>query len=169
MSALPSRMKTKQRWLQLGLLALLLLLLAVVRATLAWDRGWYVSINWTESLPFWAFVVDKRAEPKVGDYIDFWPPNNPYYDDIAFVKQVVAGPGDLVTCEGRRFFLEGREIALAKEVSQAGDILHLGPCGVVPDGHYFVLTPHKDSFDSRYQEIGYVPRDRIRGVARPLF
>ncbi|MEM9838013.1 MAG: S26 family signal peptidase [Pseudomonadota bacterium] len=159
---------TRRTWRRLGVAALVLGAIGTAKAALAYERSWYVTINWTGSLPHWAFLVDRRAEPQVGDFIDFIPPENPYYQNVAFVKRIAAGPGDFVSCQGRAFSIGGEVVAIAKEVSQEGDLLALGPCGVVPDGHYFVLTPHKDSFDSRYQEIGYVARDRVRGVARPI-
>jgi conjugal transfer pilin signal peptidase TrbI len=162
------RLRLNRGWVHLAFCAALLAAAMGIKAALEWERSWYISFNWTESLPFWAFRVDETARPEVGDYIDFWPPENPYYRDISFVKQIVAGPGDEVHCEGRAFFVRGVQVALAKRVSQAGDPLEKGPCGVVPEGHYFVVTPHKDSFDSRYEVIGYVPHDRVRGVAKPL-
>ena len=108
------------------------------------------------------------AEPVVGDYVEFVPPENRYYKNINFVKQIIAGPGDVEVCDGRRFFLDGELIATAKTHSQGGYPLTLGPCGEIPEGQYFVVTPHKDSFDSRYGEIGYVARTHILGVARPI-
>lgn len=166
--ALDRRQSLNRNWGRLAAFAGLIALAVFVKAAAAWERSWYVTFNWTESLPHWAYVIDETAEPVVGDYVDFWPPENPYYDGISFVKQIVAGPGDTIVCDGRRFNLNGVTIAIAKEVSQVGDPLSLGPCGVVPPGHYFVTTPHKDSFDSRYGEIGYVPRHAVRGVARPV-
>ena len=38
----------------------------------------------------------------------------------------------------------------------------------VPPGHYYLHADHADSHDSRYAEIGLVPRERIRGRALPL-
>lgn len=165
---LTRRQSLNRTWGRLAGFAVLTGLAALGKAALNWERSWYVTFNWTDSLPHWAYVVDEGADPIVGDYVDFWPPENKYYEGISFVKQIKAGPGDLIICEGRRFVLDGVTIAIAKEVSQGGDPLSLGPCGVVPPGHYFVTTPHKDSFDSRYREIGYVPRQNVRGVARPV-
>lgn len=171
MTSLPQdaeRAKLNRGWFRLGVLAGLLGVAALFKAGIDYKRSWYVSFNWTESLPNWAFLVDKKAMPETGDFIDFWPPENPYYEGVSFVKQIVAGPGDVVSCEGREFYVAGELVATAKETSTGGDPLSLGPCGDVPDGHYFVVAPHKDSFDSRYGEIGYVPFRAIRGVASPI-
>ena len=163
-----SRETLNQRWRRLALLAALVVGVVVVGIAMRWERNWYVSVNWTESLTHWAFIVDRTAEPVVGDYVEFVPPENRYYKNINFVKQIIAGPGDVVVCDGRRFFLDGELIATAKTHSQGGYPLTLGPCGEIPEGQYFVVTPHKDSFDSRYGEIGYVARTHILGVARPI-
>ena len=156
------------RWLRIACLTGLLAVVLVISVALRWERSWYVTINWTESLTHWAFVVDKNEEPAVGDFVDFQPPANPYYANINFVKMIVAGPGDTVECDGRSFMVDGVIIAIAKTHSQAGDPLSLGPCGIVPDDHFFVVATHKDSFDSRYGDIGHVARSRINGVARPI-
>lgn len=163
-----SRERLNTGWRRVAITAGVLGFFAALSAAGQWQRSWYVSFNWTESLPFWVFYVDEKAEPALGDYIDFWPPDNPYYEGISFVKRIAAVPGDRIACEGRTFLLQGDVIAEAKTHSLGGDPLAQGPCGVVPHGHYFVVTPHTDSFDSRYEVIGYVPRDRVRGVARPL-
>ena len=40
--------------------------------------------------------------------------------------------------------------------------------GAIPPGHYYLHTDHPDSHDSRYAEIGLVPRERILGRALAL-
>ena len=86
-------------WLRIAVLAAMIFVLSLIGVALRWERSWYVTVNWTESLTHWAFVVDRTADPNVGDYVDFRPPDNPYYQNINFVKQVVAGPGDVVECD----------------------------------------------------------------------
>ncbi len=130
---------------------------------------WYISINETKSLPYKVFIVIRNHEPTLGDYIDFWPPENEFYSGISFIKQVVAETNDFVECNDRERLIDNKIVAIAKEESINGRKLHLGPCGLVPKGHLFVLAPHRDSFDSRYREIGYVPFEAVRGVAYPLF
>lgn len=167
-TTLEQRQSLNRGWRRVLLLGVLIAALTVIGFAMKWERSWYVTINWTESLTHWAFIVDRNAEPKVGDYVDFSPPENRYYRNINFVKLIVAGPGDEVVCRGRSFLVDGEVVAIAKTHSQTGDQLGQGPCGTVPPGHFFVIAPHKDSFDSRYKEIGHVARTRVRGVARPI-
>ena len=85
-----------------------------------------------------------------------------------FGKRVVGVAGDRVTERDRRFFINGRAVALAKPASRRGEPLALGPTGIIPRGCYFVATEHKDSFDSRYAAIGWICRPRVLGVGRPV-
>ena len=39
---------------------------------------------------------------------------------------------------------------------------------MIPQAHYYVHADHTDSHDSRYEEIGLIPLERIRGRALPL-
>lgn len=138
---------------------------------IVWSVPWpfYFSINASQSLSYKAFIVIRSNKPKIGDYVDFWPPENAYYSDISFIKRVVAKPDDTIKCVNRHIYINQDFVATAKAKSRNGALLKLGPCGRVPHNHFYVLAPHIDSFDSRYQEIGYVPFEAVRGVAYPLF
>ena len=60
-----------QRWFAIGGLAWLL-------AATAWLSAWRddhaILINTTESLPNWAFFIDKHRRPQRGDFVVFTPP-----------------------------------------------------------------------------------------------
>lgn len=157
----------RYKWLQ----CLLALGITITLLLIAWTAPWpfYFSINASQSLPYKAFIVIRSNKPEVGDYVDFWPPHNTYYSDISFIKRVVAKPDDTIKCVNRLIYIDQKFVATAKAASRNGALLKLGPCGRVPDNHFYVLAPHLDSFDSRYQEIGYVPFEAVRGVAYPLF
>ena len=55
-----------------------------------------------------------------------------------------------------------------KPVTKSGETLVAGPTGVIPQGCYYVGSPHKDGFDSRYAAIGYACADKIVGVGQPI-
>ena len=65
----------------------------------------------------------------------------------------------------RNFYINGKKIARAKEMSMMHQPLKVGPVGVIPKGHYFVYTPHYDSYDSRYNDIGWIGPDQVIGTA----
>jgi conjugal transfer pilin signal peptidase TrbI len=73
--------------------------------------------------------------------------------------------GDLITRAGPRFYLDGEYLGEAKKYSLEGFPLVPSEGGVILKGRYFMWTPHKDSYDSRYQDIGTISSDRIVGTA----
>lgn len=157
----------RNKWTLVAVVITAFLVLMQIARFIPWP--WYISINETKSLPFKVFVVIRNHKPNLGDYIDFWPPENEFYSGISFIKQVVAEPNDFVDCNNRERLIDNEIVAIAKETSSDGRKLHQGPCGLVPKDHLYVIAPHRDSFDSRYREIGYVPFEAVRGVAYPLF
>lgn len=149
-------------------------------AALAWPRldRWQQDhaffINTTASLPNWAFLVDRTKTPARGDVIFFMPPPSAllraHFGErpIPFGKVVYGMAGDRVTRRGRSFLVGGQRVATAKTVSRRGEPLAPGPTGVIPRGCYFVATPHPDSFDSRYQAIGWICRSQVLGAGTPI-
>lgn len=131
-------------------------------------------INVSPSLPFWAIWTSRDEPTQRGDIILFTPPASPLLQKHfgtrpqPFGKIVSGMPGDLVTREDRTFHVNGRPVATAKLKSRLGEPLALGPTGKVPENCYFVTTPHKDGFDSRYGAIGWICRERILGTGRPI-
>jgi len=55
-----------------------------------------------------------------------------------------------------------------KTVSRLGEPLTPGATGRVPQGCFFAATPHKDGFDSRYAEIGFICAGQIVGTGEPV-
>ncbi len=131
-------------------------------------------INASPSLPYWAIWTSRAGIPQRGDIIVFTPPATPLLKKHfgtrpqPFGKIVSGMPGDLVTREGSTFRVNGRPVATAKIKSRLGEPLALGPTGRIPQNCYFVTTPHKDGFDSRYATIGWICRERILGTGRPI-
>lgn len=166
-----NRISLKARWLAVATLGLVFV---GTEAIAAWRDSHALLINSSESLPNWAFFIEKNKAPKRGDYVFFqlvptaitkahWGEKSP-----AFGKIVYGVPGDLVTRSGSVVFVNGKKVATLKPKSKRGEVLVPGPIGIVPRDHYFLATPHKDGFDSRYADIGFVPRQRIIGTGEPI-
>jgi len=158
------------RWRRLAILSALLVGVLAVRGATDAATRWRFSVNLTESLPNWAFIIDRHdRRPQRGELVAFAPPPNRWFEQGAVFAKVVAGvPGDAVERRGRDFYVAGRNVGSAKAQARDGTPTHVGPAGVIPAGHYFVVTSHPDSLDSRYAEIGWIPGSRILGVARPV-
>ena len=132
---------------------------------------YWVGINITKSLPQRFFFI-KKTDLSVArdDIISFrWDGGPPYPKGITFTKIAKGVPGDVVTVQGRDFYINGQFVASAKPYSKMGEPLALGPTGVIPPDHYFVWTPHIDSLDSRYALTGWIKAEQLQGKSIPLF
>lgn len=159
---------------RLSLLALVCLATPGYLALSGWSASHAFLINATESLPNWAFLVEKEKAPRRGDYAFFRVPRTPLItahfgaDPKPFGKRVVGMPGDLVTRAGNVVSVNGRAVARTKPLTRRGEVLVPGPVGRVPNDCYFMATPHPDGFDSRYADVGFICRDRMIGTGVPV-
>ena len=145
-------------------LSAVMISLVIIQAALS---PWYLfGLNIDNSLPGYVYLVMRDELPRRDEIAAFRTPPNPYYpENVPFIKIVRGMPGDTVTRDGRSFFINGKRIGWAKEQTRNGHPLTPGPTGTLPPGHYFFWTPHIDSYDSRYGEIGWITTDRILGRA----
>jgi hypothetical protein len=81
-----------------------------------------------------------------------------------FGKIAYGVPGDVISHIGRTVAVNGHPVAQMKPFTRFGEPLTPGATGRVPAGCYFAATPHKDGFDSRYGEIGFVCGRQIIGT-----
>lgn len=164
------RVLTRHDLVRLVTLAVILGAILGARGAIDLAGRWRFSVNLTDSLPNWAFIVDRaNRRPQIGELIAFTPPPTRWYGRGAvFTKRVAGGPGDVVTRQGRAFYVSGRFVGRAKERARDGTPADLGPTGTIPPGRYFVVTDHIDSLDSRYAPIGWISASSILGVARPV-
>ena len=127
----------------------------------------HVNASWSDGA--WGyFSLPMLGAPKRGDLVLFDPPEAAG-SNIPYMKRVIGLPGDSVAVDsGRRVFVRGEFIGLAKKRALDGRVLDTIAPGVIPPGHYYVHAGHADSHDSRYREVGLVPRERIRARALPL-
>ncbi len=163
---------TRPRW-QVRLLCLLALGGACLWAWAHWIApDWRFYINVSDSLPNRLYLVRLgKQSPRRGQLVAFYPPPLPEYPSQAlFLKYVVAVPGDRIRVDehNRRWYVNGHELGRIQRHTRNGRALHPGPDGNVPPGHYAVWTPAPNSYDSRYADVGWVPRHRILGHARPV-
>lgn len=147
---------------------------ASLNALAEWRDMHALLINSSESLPNWAFVIHKTATPARGEYVFFVPPAAPLVvrhfgaKKQMFGKIVYGMPGDLVEHRGADVIVAGKLVAHMKPLTKFGERLVPGPTGIIPRDCYFVGSPHKDGFDSRYAAIGFACANKIVGVGKPI-
>jgi conjugal transfer pilin signal peptidase TrbI len=126
-----------------------------------------IFINRTESLPQTLFIKKGNVEvPSKGDYVVFshpWIPSN-------LVKEVVGVAGDCIYVEDDKVLVNGRDYGFCLLSSPRSDMI-FSPVksGVIPEGFFFVHASHKESFDSRYREMGLISLEQIKEVVCPVF
>ena len=146
----------------------LVVMVALAMLWLAAASRVHVNASWSdEAWGYAAFPLFGEA-PKVGDRVLFEPPDS-VGSRVPYTKTVRGLPGMTVTVGAdRTVFLDGEPVGRAKTHALDGRALAAIAPGVIPDGHYFLYADHPDSHDSRYAEIGLVPRSRILGRAVAL-
>ncbi len=128
-----------------------------------------VHVNASTSDGAWGyFALPLMGAPKRGDFVLFDPPEAAG-SPIPYMKRVRGLPGEWVEVDAeRRIRLNGALIGTAKRRALNGRELEAIKPVVIPQDHYYVHADHADSHDSRYEEIGLIPLERIRGRALPL-
>lgn len=149
----------------------LFLVLLLVAVFVAISNRWFIySINVTHSLNGTVYVIRKGEQVKKGDYVGFrWKGDQLYSSGATFVKIVSGVPGDNVSLDGRKVYVNGKFIGIAKEKSARGIPLEPIKPTIIKDGEIFVSTPAKDGYDSRYERVGLIKESAILGKAYELF
>ena len=128
----------------------------------------HVNASWSDEAWGYAAFPLFGTEPQVGERVLFEPPDS-VGSPVPYLKAVRGLPGMAVTVDAdRTVHLDGEPVGQAKTHALDGRPLAAIAPGVIPDGHYFLYADHPDSHDSRYAEIGLVPRARILGRAVAL-
>ena len=101
-----------------------------------------------------------------GDWVQFTPPVEARWP---YVKQIHGLPGDMVHVRDDRMVLvNGKSVGVAKTHDLTGRPVEAIAPGAVPADHLFVTAPHRDSHDSRYAEIGFIPFEAVMARVWPL-
>jgi len=109
-------------------------------------------------------VVNKAAYlfhgPERGDVIVFHDPGDTTKD---FIKRVIGLPGDTITTDSMHVMVNGTQL---KEPYISAPANPAGNTWKVPANKYFVLGDNRPvSRDSRFDDVGLVPKDFIVGKA----
>ena len=125
----------------------------------------HVNASWSDGAWGYAAFPLFGEEPAIGDRVLFEPPDS-VGSPVPYLKTVRGVPGMRIAVgTDRTVFLNDQPIGRAKAHALDGRPLAAIALGVIPPGHFYLHADHRDSHDSRYAEIGLVPRDRILGRA----
>ena len=126
----------------------------------------HVNASWSDDA--WGYLLLPLGSPKRGDVVIFDPPDA-LGATAPYLKTVRGLPGAAVGVDEKLWVsLDGERIGRAKAFALDGRPLVAIAPSKIPPGHYYLHADHPDSHDSRYAEIGLVPRERILGRAVAL-
>ena len=129
----------------------------------------HVNASWSDDAWGYAAFPLFGEAPELGDRVLFEPPDS-VGSRVPYLKTVRGVPGMTVTVDvDGTVSLDGVSLGRAKTHALDGRPLEAIAPGTIPPGQYYLHADHADSHDSRYAEIGLVPRARIlgRAVAMP--
>ena len=128
----------------------------------------HVNASWSDEAWGYAAFPLFGDDPKPGDRVLFEPPEA-LGSPVPYLKTVRGVPGMAVTVgPDRTVYLDGEFVGRAKTHALDGRPLAAVAPGVIPPGYFYLSADHADSHDSRYAEVGLVPRTRILGRAVAL-
>ncbi len=129
----------------------------------------FLVINTTWSLPEWGWVrapvIATGTDFERGDYLEFTPPIKSPWKSVKIVKGIA---GDVITIANRFVLLNDEIIFYAKPHARDGRPLTIIAEQTIPPDYYFLIGTHRDSYDSRYAEIGLIHKDKISARVWPL-
>ena len=125
----------------------------------------HVNASWSDGAWGYAAFPLFGEDPKPGDRVLFEPPEA-VGSEVPYLKTVRGVPGMRIEVgKDGTVYLDGVPAGRAKTHALDGRPLEAIPPGTIPPGHFYLHADHVDSHDSRYAEIGLVPRGRILGRA----
>ena len=128
----------------------------------------HVNASWSDEAWGYAAFPLFGEDPEVGDRVLFEPPED-VGSKVPYLKTVRGVPGMAVAVgKDGTVYLDGEPVGRSKAHALDGRALAAIASGTIPPGHFYLHADHADSHDSRYAEIGLVPRGRILGRAVAL-
>lgn len=125
--------------------------------------------NQSASFPYKLYLLIKGCNYKQGDLVAIKNFATKYTNNQHFTKQIIGAPGDVITIENGHVLINGIKFAKLKALTKDHKQLTPIVAQIIPRQYFFVLASHKDSFDSRYQEFGLVPKSNIEGKVYPIW
>ena len=120
--------------------------------------------NQSESLPYKVFLYFPKMTPKKGDITVL------KYDGKNLIKRIIGEQGDFIQYDkNKNLYVGDFNVGPLEEKDRYERPLYGIDEGYIPNGFVFLYAPHKRSFDSRYDTLGLVEREDLRGRAIPLF
>lgn len=146
-----------------------------VAGVMRWAEGRYLlAPNQTSSLDGTLYVIDLQSDVAnlaVGDLVAFHHDGTRwgFSADVPWAKRLGGLPGESIAVQAGLVTVGGRPTGRLDPPAMARAQLAPVTATTVPAGHLYVWGEHTASIDSRYREFGFVPRERVLGIAHRLW
>jgi len=128
------------------------------------SQRFQVMVNVSHSLPFQVGILIKPPSFGKGQWVAFHPPASALHGRSDILVKIISGiPGDNVTHCDDTVIVNDELIGSVQTRTKNNIPLHPGFSGEITDNYYFVSSPHPDSFDSRYREVGLIHQSQLLG------
>ena len=122
-------------------------------------------VSETDSLHQHFFLHFPTINPQKGDYTLIY--SDWYQGKI--IKKIIGNSGDVIWYDKEGFlWINQIKLGKPKQTTKDGVQLKAISAQTIPPGFIFLHSSHERSFDSRYQELGLVPLNKIKGLVVPL-
>lgn len=134
-----------------------------------------LAIAYGKSVDRTVFWKVKADQIKHGDYVLVQTETEDIFARGRLITKVVGcAPGEILEIKGDEYYCGEDYLGVAKHQSRTGIAVNpFNPCGTlyclykIPEGQYFVIGTHRDSYDSRY--FGPVSADKIVAKLLPIW
>lgn len=107
-------------------------------------------------------LVWKGTEVKREDIVFIKDHKIKHVPQTQFAKRVLGLPGDMISRNKEAISIGSYQLPLLKQTKDGKPLTPISAL-YVPKDHAFVAGDHSRSFDSRYEEFGLVPIEKIWG------
>ncbi len=120
---------------------------------------------------------DSCDKPVMYSFAPSDPLFNPYKDENTWYQSFKSPAADAIEkrkslnmeITDKTVSVAGKEIGVIKAWSKKTEPLSAIQSGIIPSNKFFAYTTHKDSFDSRYNDLGLIDAKDIIGTAIVAF
>ena len=149
----------------IGAAILTAVVISFVRPTIVKQTSMQDTLNPNDYIIMYRMAYSGDKEPKRGDIVIF---KSELQDENGknklLIKRVIGLPGDKITINDGKVYINDKEYdeSYLKDGYTTGSVNNFK----VPKGEYFVMGDNRVvSIDSRYNEVGCIKKDAIKGRA----
>lgn len=156
-------------WKECVIYAMIFIFVLYISPKYVWGKTLVDGNSMNKTLENGDWLIDEKVSYEIGspkrfDVVVFY---SPVIEGENWVKRVIGLPGETVQIKDGVIYIDGKE--LTDDTYGNHPIDYVGVAATpftVPEGTYFVMGDNRaggQSWDSRYEEIGTIPKSEIWG------